>query len=341
MLISGWVHRMARKPRVEFEGATYHVMCRGNHQEAVFKDAIDHERFLDTLGEVSARNGWLIHAFVLMGNHYHLLLETPEPNLVEGMQWLQSTYTQRFNARHRVWGHLFQGRYKALPVDQGEYFRTVADYIHLNPARAHAFDLEKGALADFKWSSYCGMMRPAERPGFLRVHRVLASHGLADDATGRSRYRNYMKRRVLEIQHSRDPAEADAQWSSIRRGWAYGSDEFRLKVQDALDRVVSGKRRNSFMGEEIRNHDEQAAEKLFQQGLVLCGLAEEDLPGLKKGDDRKKVIAWSIRKKTSVRVEWIAQRLGMGATSNFSRYIRAVDGSTEGLLWELKNKVTI
>ena len=86
---------MARKPRVEFAGATYHVMCRGNRQEAIFRDENDHERFLDTLGEVSERNGWLIHAFVLMGNHYHLLLETPEPNLVDGMRWFQSTYTQR------------------------------------------------------------------------------------------------------------------------------------------------------------------------------------------------------------------------------------------------------
>ena len=121
---------MARKPRAEFAGATYHVMCRGNHQDVVFQDTKDHERFLDTLGEVSYRCGWLVHAFVLMGNHSHLLLETPEPNLVDGMQWLQSTYTQRFNSRHQVWGHLFQGRCRALPVDEGEYFRTVADYIH-------------------------------------------------------------------------------------------------------------------------------------------------------------------------------------------------------------------
>jgi hypothetical protein len=290
---------------------------------------------------VSERNGWLIHAFVLMGNHYHLLLETPEPNLVDGMQWLQSTYTQRFNARHKVWGHLFQGRYKALPVDQGEYFRTVADYIHLNPARAHAFDLANGALTDFKWSSYCGMMRPAKRPGFLTVDRVLASHGWTDDASGRSRYRNYMKRRILDILHSKDPMKADEQWENIRRGWAYGADEFRLRVQDLLDEAVSGKRRDSFMGEEIRRHDEREAEKLIQRGLDLFGIAEEDLLMLKKGDDRKKVLAWTIRKKTSVRVEWITQRLKMGVTSNFSRYIRAVEESREGLLWELKNKMTI
>lgn len=332
---------MARKPRAEFAGATYHVMCRGNHQEAVFKDAKDNERFLDTVGEVSERNGWLIHAFVLMGNHYHLLIETPEPNLVDGMQWLQSTYTQRFSARHKVWGHLFQGRYKALPVDQGEYFRTVADYIHLNPARAHAFDLSNGVLGDFKWSSYCGIMRPAKRPGFLTVKRVLESHGWTDDASGRSRYRNYMKRRILDILHSNDPMAADEQWQKIRRGWAYGTDEFRLRVQDLLDEAVSGKRRDSFMGEEIRRHDEREAEKLIQQGLDLFGITEEDLLAFKKGDDHKKVIAWTIRKKTSVRVEWITQRLKMGVPSNFSRYIREVDESKEGPLWMLKSQMPI
>ena len=329
---------MARKPRVEFEGATYHVMCRGNRQEEIFRDDKDRERFLDTLAEVVERNGWFIHAFVLMDNHYHLLLETPEPNLVDGMRWFQSTYTQRFNARHKLWGHLFQGRYKALPVDEGEYFRMVADYIHLNPARAHAFNLATEALAEFKWSSYCGLMRPAKRPDFLVVNRVLASHGLDDDVSGRSCYRNYMKRRVLEIQHSNDPKEADEQWRKIRRGWAYGSDEFRLKIQDCLGAVVAGKRRDSFAGEEVRIHDELEAERLFQQGLICCGLAEDELSLLKKGDARKKVIAWHIRKNTSVRVGWITERLKMGTTSNFSYNYRAAEAAREGVLWELKIK---
>ncbi len=331
---------MARKPRAEFEGATYHVMCRGNHQEAVFRDQKDHERFLDTLGEVVERNGWLIHAFVLMSNHYHLLLETPEANLVDGMRWLQSTYTQRFNARHKVRGHLFQGRYTALPVDQGEYFRTVADYIHLNPARAQAFDLETGSLTDFKWSSFCGYVRPVKRPEFLVVKRVLKSHGFLDDASGRSLYRNYMKKRVLEILHSSDPKEMDEQWRKIRRGWAFGSDEFRIRIQETLNTAVCGKRRDSFMGEEIRAYDETEAERLFQKGLKCCGLTEADLPGLKKGDDRKKVIAWYIRKNTSVQVEWITTHLKMGVTSNFSCYVRAVEQSKDGLLWELKHKIT-
>jgi len=331
---------MARKVRVQFAGATYHVMCRGNRQEAIFKDTRDHGIFLDTLGEVAQRNGWLIHAFVLMGNHYHLLLETPEPNLVDGMRWFQSTYTQRFNARHKVWGHLFQGRYKALLVDRGDYFRTVADYIHLNPARTRCFDLERGSLADYKWSSFCGYVRPTKRPGFLSVDRVLGNHGFSDDASGRSRYRNYMKKRVVEVLHSANPKEADGQWRKIRRGWVFGGDQFMEKMKDALDAAVSGKRRDSFMGAGVSHHDEKEAERLFRFGLGVFGLGEEELPELRKSDSRKKVIAWFIRRHTSVRVEWICGRLKMGSRSNLAHYIRDVEVAKEGGLRELRNRIT-
>ena len=111
---------MARKVRVEFEGATYHVMCRGDRRENIFEDDLDRARFLETLREVCRRTGWKIHAYVLMSNHYHWLLETPEANLVAGMRWFQSCYTARYNRRHRKAGHLFQGRYKAMLVEPGQ-----------------------------------------------------------------------------------------------------------------------------------------------------------------------------------------------------------------------------
>jgi REP element-mobilizing transposase RayT len=130
----------------EFEGAIYHIMSRGNRQEAIFRDDRDCEMFLDTLDEACTRTGWRVHAFCLMGNHYHLLLETPEANLVSGMKWLQGTLTQRINcrfaavsssqprfvSRHKLWGHLLQGRYKALLVDGagGDCFATVASYMN-------------------------------------------------------------------------------------------------------------------------------------------------------------------------------------------------------------------
>ena len=103
-------------------------MARGNHGQEIFQDDRDRECFLEALGEACAKTGWQIHAYVLMGNHYHLLLETPEPNLVDGLKWFQGTYTQRSNARHRKRGHLFQGRYRAVPVEAGakEYFQAVS-----------------------------------------------------------------------------------------------------------------------------------------------------------------------------------------------------------------------
>jgi len=137
---------MPRQPRIEYAGAIYHVMSRGNRGCVIFRDDADREMFLETLSQACFKTGWLIHAYVLMNTHFHILLETPEANLVLGMQWFQSTYTQRFNVRHREFGHLFQGRYKALLIDPDSetYFTVVSSYVHLNPARARLFDLREG-----------------------------------------------------------------------------------------------------------------------------------------------------------------------------------------------------
>jgi putative transposase len=104
---------MARGIRIEYAGAFYHVMARGNRRERIFHNEPDRRFFVQTLGETCERTGWRVHAWVLMSNHYHLMVETPEANLVEGMKWLQNTYTRRFNSRHRLWGRLFGDRYKA------------------------------------------------------------------------------------------------------------------------------------------------------------------------------------------------------------------------------------
>ena len=123
--------RMARKVRVEYPGAIYHVMNRGDRREPIFRDDEDRQRFLVTLGEACAKTGWQVHALCLMANHFHLVVETPQANLVAGMKWFLGTYTGRFNRRHKVFGHLFSGRYKALIVDGSGngYLRTVCDYV--------------------------------------------------------------------------------------------------------------------------------------------------------------------------------------------------------------------
>ena len=107
---------MARPLGIQYPRAVY--QARGSHGQAIFGDDKDRERFLETLAEACQKTGWRVHAYVLMGNHYHLLIETPEGNLVAGMKWLQSAYTQRYNRRRKLFGHFFQGRYKAVIVDE-------------------------------------------------------------------------------------------------------------------------------------------------------------------------------------------------------------------------------
>ena len=157
---------MARKLRLEYEGAVYHVMSRGNRREKICRTQHDRVEFVRALSEVCERMDWCIHAWVLMPNHFHLLLETPRANLVAGMKWLLGTYTVRFNRRHSLTGHLFAGRYKALPVDsvEGGYLRTVADYIHLNPAKG-GLVADGQPLREFVWSSWPHYLAdPGARP---------------------------------------------------------------------------------------------------------------------------------------------------------------------------------
>ncbi|MEY2408927.1 MAG: REP-associated tyrosine transposase, partial [Verrucomicrobiota bacterium] len=178
---------MARRLRLQFPGALYHVLSRGDRRERIFSDDQDRERFLETLGEACKKTGWQIHAFVLMPNHFHLVIETPEPNLVAGMKWFLGTYTARFNKRHRASGHLFSGRYKSILVGgKGGYLRTVVDYVHLNPVRAKLIEPAQ-ALRLFRWSSFpLFLARPEQRPSWLRVDRALGECGIrADSAAGR------------------------------------------------------------------------------------------------------------------------------------------------------------
>ena len=129
---------MARKLRIQYPGAIYHVMNRGNRREAIFEDDEDRQRLLKALTEACEKTGWQVHAYCFMRNHFHLVIETPQPNLVAGMKWLLGTYTSRFNRRHKEFGHLFSGRYKALIVDgSGNGYLFCLEQVDTPPGPSH------------------------------------------------------------------------------------------------------------------------------------------------------------------------------------------------------------
>jgi len=216
---------MPRQLRREYAGAIYHVMNRGDRREAIFRDAADRRLFLAALTETCGKTHWQVHAYCLMRNHFHLVLETPEANLVVGMKWLLGVYTKRFNIRHKECGHLFAGRYKALHVEgSGDgYLRTVCDYVHLNPARA---GLLKGGqpLEGFPWSSYGDYLRPGrQRPVWLRVDRLFGEKGIPhDSAAGR--------REFARLTEQRRQAGLAEEFKPVERGWCLGREEFRQEL---------------------------------------------------------------------------------------------------------------
>jgi putative transposase len=294
---------MARKLRVEYPGAIYHVMSRGDRREAIFRDDQDQERFLNTLGEVCEKSGWEVHALCLMGNHFHLVVETPQGNLVTGMKWLLGTYTMRFNRRHRLSGHLFAGRYKALVVDgEGKgYFRTVCDYVHLNPVRAGLVAADE-RLATYRWSSWPEYVKsPGERWPWLRVDRLLGEHGIPKDGPSGRR----ALERAVELRRSE---EEPADYEAIRRGWCFGEDEFRQELLAHVSERLGAEHYGLERGEAA----EAKAERIIKGELRRHRWVEVDLERRAKGDRVKIVLAARLRSDTLVSVKWIAARLHMG-----------------------------
>ncbi|HEY6093541.1 MAG TPA: transposase [Gallionellaceae bacterium] len=164
---------MARPIRLEYAGAIYHVTSRGEGGADVFLDDADRERFLEVLGEVVARFGWICHAYCLMNNHYHLVIETPDANLARGMRQLNGVYTQRFNHIHNSGGNLFQGRYKAILVERQSYLLELVRHVVLNPLRLKAVR----NLSRYPWSSYPATAGEKRTPPWLHTQWILEQFG--------------------------------------------------------------------------------------------------------------------------------------------------------------------
>lgn len=178
---------MARPLRIEYPGAFYHVMNRGHRRETIVADDRDRQRFISCLSRMAEQFGVLIHSYCLMTNHYHLILETPEGNLSRALQWLNVSYATYYNRRHDYVGHLFQGRFKAVLLDAGEYLGALSRYVHLNPVRAGIASRAWG----YAWNSCRYFVGSQNPPDWLETNRILAGFGRSTKAAKQS-YKKYL-----------------------------------------------------------------------------------------------------------------------------------------------------
>ena len=188
---------MARALRIQYPGALYHITNRGNEQKAVFKDDVDRNEFLKILSRSIDTYGIILHSFVLMDNHWHILAQTPLGNLSEFMRHFNITYTSHYNRRHKRVGHLYQGRYKSFLVEFDAYLSKVSRYIHLNPVKVSGkqeipIEQQLKYLLGYKWSSLPGYIGMGSRLKFVEYKTVLAQYG-GDTQSGKKKYLDQIK----------------------------------------------------------------------------------------------------------------------------------------------------
>jgi REP element-mobilizing transposase RayT len=315
---------MARKLRVEYPGAIQHVLNRGNYRYDVFADDSTKRSFEICLFEACERSNWILHAFIVMRNHYHLALETPDANLITGMQWLQSTFASRFNRFRCENGHLFQGRYKAILTEEGKTLGEVCDYIHLNPVKAGIVPANR--LPTYRFSSYWYLHQPEMRPKFLRPQTGLeCACGVGDSPRGWAQYA-----KLLELES--ESMLATAGWKkrerALCRGWAIGGDEFKARL--VKEYSLAG---------ELRSSDEVGVREvrliqwdtILQKGLHALGRSNEDALVQPKSAPWKLALAAWMKTRTQVSNHWLTAKLNLGVPTavshNLTGYRRSLQST--------------
>jgi REP element-mobilizing transposase RayT len=303
---------MARKLRLEYPGAMYHVLNRGNYRMDIFATQGAKQAFETCLFEACAKAHWRLHAFVIMRNHYHLALETPEGNLVEGMRWLQSTYANRFNRLRRESGHVFHGRYRALLVEGLSGLGAVGHYIHLNPVRAGIVPMAR--LSDYCYGSFQYLRQPKRRPAALTFGAVLqAAGGLSDTKAGWRSYESY-----LEWLATNEPVQKELAFARMCHGWALGSREFKQALLAEHKEKIAGQNLEGDVGAEIRELEWQTA---LEACLARAGKSMHGARSERKGVAWKVAIAAHLKATTTASNPWLAEKLHMGAHAAVSRYV--------------------
>ena len=285
---------MARPLRLEHAGAVWHATSRGNDRSPIFLDDRDRERFLEVLAKVVDTVRWRLHAFVLMGNHYHLLVETPEPNLSVGMRQVNGLYGQGFNRAHGRTGHLFQGRFKGILVQRDTHLLEVCRYVVLNPVRASL----AASAEEWPWSSYPYTVGTKPAPAWLDTSWTLSQFG-DSRARARARYRAFVKE---------GEAKGDSLWDRLQGQVFLGSDGFREEVEKTVhSSPTTGKTREV-------PFPQRAFLRPTLEGLVAAvareyGLTPEELKASRDLEPRA-LLAWLARHDGCERLGPIAKALG-------------------------------
>jgi putative transposase len=254
---------MARQWRIEYPKALYHVLSRGNGGQDIYRSDDDRHLFLSLLGDLSERYNIEVFAYVLMSNHYHLLLRTKDANLSKAMQWFGTTYTRKFNLNNHSSGHLFQGRFKSIIVENDAYLLRLSCYIHRNPVRAGIVD----KISNYPWSSYHFYGYKKKPPEWLRVNLILKQ------LSGKDRHRAY---RTKVQQYSE---EQGSLLDDIKHGLIYGSEKFVASIKDR------------FLGDkkdvELPQHNQMFRE--FDPEKLLSDASKSLGVDLKKLRDQKRI----------------------------------------------------
>ena len=247
---------MARPLRIEYPGAVYHITSRGNEKKPVYKDDQDRKNFLFILDKVNKRYHWVCHAYCLMDNHFHLLIETPDGNLSIGMRQLNGVYTQAFNKRHCRAGHLFQGRYKAILIQKDSHLLEVCRYVVQNPVRAGLVE----DPAKWRWSSYSATAGREKPSSCLTTSWVLGQFS-SKRRNAEREYRGYVQRGI----------EKESIWAAVRGQAILGEDDFVDKLTDYLGRQKDVPE----IPKSQRYATRPALEKIFK-GSILSDRAKRD-----------------------------------------------------------------
>lgn len=316
---------MARPLRIEFSGALYHVMSRGNDRRAIVRDNADRNRRMAWLARTVETYRWRLHAFALMDNHEHLFVETPEPNLSAGMQHLNGSYTSYYNRRHRRVGHLFQGRFKSQIIDNEGYYWEISRYIHLNPVRAGLVRRPE----EWAWSSYPGYHRASRALAWVTYERVLREFGRQAEPARRA-YRRF----VAEGMTSR----LVRPWEGAMHGVIVGGEAFVNRIR----RLLSGRAADPSLPTLRALRPRPALARIVAVVAEVFGADPRDwAQGCRIDDGSRAAAAYLARRRYGYRASEVAKALGYTSHGGVLAAVRRIEQADARLQSRLKKVETV